>query len=133
LAPPNQGAELAVRLGDNELFRLIFGTGGRQLAGQWDEVEQRLAIPPCPFGILAGGQGEAGLNNPLISGEDDLVVTVAETRLAGAADFLIVPELHTFIMDSPDVRQYTLRFLQHGHFLSPEARQPIPAIEPGVR
>ena len=133
LAPPNQGAELAVRLRDNELFRLIFGTGGRQLAVEWDEVEQRLATPPCPFGILAGGQGEAGLNNPLISGENDFVVTVAETRLAGAADFLVVPKLHTFIMNSPEVRQYTLRFLQHGHFLSPEARQPIPAVEPGVR
>ncbi len=133
LAPPNQGAELAVRLRDNGLFRLIFGTGGRQLAVNWDEVERRLAIPPCPFGIVAGGPGEAGLNNPLISKENDLVVTVAETRLAGAADFLVVPEWHTFIMNSPEVRQYTLRFLQHGHFLSPQARQPIRAAEPDVR
>lgn len=133
LAPPNQGAELAVRMRDNELFRLIFGASGRQLAVQWDEVERRLAIPPCPFGILAGGQGEAGVNNPLISGDDDLVVTVAETRLAGAADFLVVPEFHTFIMDAPAVRQSTLRFLQHGYFLSSEARQPIPATAPSVQ
>ncbi len=133
LAPPNQGAELAVRMRDNKLFQLIFGTSGRQLAVQWGEVEQRLAIPPCPFGILAGGQRKAGVNNPLVSGENDLVVTVAETRLAGATDFLVVPELHTFIMDVPEVRQYILRFLQHGHFLSPDARQPIPAIEPGMR
>jgi len=129
LAPPNQGAELAERLRNNELFRLIFGTSGQQLAVRWDEVKQRLAVPPCPFGILAGGRGEGGLNNAVLAGDDDLVVTVEETRLAGAADFRVVPALHTFLMDEPVVRQYTLRFLQHGYFVSPEKRQPIAAAE----
>ncbi len=130
LAPPNQGAEIAQRMRNNDLFRLIAGTSGGQLAAGWDEVEQRLAIPPCPFGILAGGRGEGGLNNPLLAGDDDLVVTVEETRLEGAADFLVVPAWHSFLMDAPVVRKYTLQFLRHGHFVSPEARQPIPAMSP---
>ena len=131
LAPPNQGAQLAARLRHCELFRVVLGASGSQLAVDWDDVEQRLAIPPCPFGIVAGGGGDGGLTNPLLEGDDDLVVTVAETRLAGAADFLVVPVRHRFIMDAPAVRQSTLRFLRHGYFVSPEARQPISRPEGG--
>ena len=130
LAPPNQGAQIAEKLHNNKLFQLVFGLSGKQLSGAWNEIEQRLAIPPFPFGIVAGGRGEGGASNPLLTGDDDLVVTVEETRLPGAADFLVVPTLHTFIMDDPKVRECTLRFLQHGHFVSADSRQPIPAINP---
>ncbi len=124
LAPPNQGAQLAEKLHNNKLFQLIYGLSGSQLSGSWSEIERRLAVPSCPFGILAGGRGEGGMNNPVIEGDDDFVVTVDETRLAGAAGFLIVPELHTFFMDDPMVRECTLRFLQHGYFVSEQARSP---------
>ena len=58
-----------------------------------------------------------------------MVVTVEETRLPGAADFVIVPAVHTYIMDDSRVHEYTLRFLQHGYFIAPEAREPI-EVEP---
>jgi pimeloyl-ACP methyl ester carboxylesterase len=124
LAPPNQGSQIAEKLHNNKLFQLVYGLSGAQLSGSWGEIEQRLAIPPCPFGILAGGRGGSAVNNPLIEGDDDFVVTVEETRLAGAADFLIVPELHTFFMDDPMVRECTLRFLQQGYFVSEQDRMP---------
>jgi len=130
LGPPNQGAVIAERLKYNELFRLVYGVSGKQLSDNWSEVEQRLATPQFPFGIIAGGRGEGGANNPLLDGDDDFVVTIEETRLAGATDFLIVPALHTFFMDDTTVRESTLRFLQHGYFTSADARQPIPAIAP---
>lgn len=130
LAPPNQGAQIAEQFDNNKLFQMVYGLSGSQLSGAWDQVEQRLAIPPFPFGILAGGHGEGGANNPLLTGDDDFVVTVEETRLPGAADFLVVPALHTFFMDDATVRECTLRFLQHGYFISADSRQPIPAIAP---
>ena len=129
LAPPNQGAQIAEQLHNNELFQLVYGLSGNQLSGNWRDIEQRLAIPPCPFGILAGGRGQGGANNPLLDGDDDFVVTVEETRLPGAADFLVVPSMHSFFMDDSTVQECTLRFLQHGYFVSEAARQPIPAIE----
>ena len=92
-------------------------------------MQERLAIPPCPFGIIAGGDDDPEGGNPLLDGNDDMVVTVAETRLPGAADFVIVPALHTFIMDDAQVQEYTLRFLQHGYFIAPEVRRPL-ANEP---
>jgi hypothetical protein len=86
-----------------------------------------LTIPSCEFGILAGGRGDDIGRNPLLDGDDDFVVSVAETRLAGARDFMVVPALHTVIMDHPAVQEYTVRFLQQGFFQSAERRCPIPS------
>jgi pimeloyl-ACP methyl ester carboxylesterase len=127
LAPPNNGSALAARFKDNKLFRFIFGVSGTQLADQWKELEERLATPRCQFGIVAGSHSKGLATNPLLVGDDDFVVSVDETRLAGAHDFLVVPALHTFIMDDPQVRKCTLQFLQNGHFISEEKRQPIVA------
>ena len=128
LAPPNNGAALAERFQYDPVFRVVYGMGGQQFTKQWEQVQERLATPPCPFGIIAGGGVDRTGRNPLLEGDDDMVVTVEETRLPGAADFVVVPVLHTFIMDNPQVHEYTLRFLQHGYFVAPEARNPL-AVE----
>jgi hypothetical protein len=130
LAPPNNGATLAERFQYDPVFRVVFGTGGQQFTRQWEQVQERLATPPCPFGIIAGGGGDRTGRNPLLEGDDDMVVTVDETRLPGAADFVILPAVHTFIMDNSQVQEYTLRFLQHGYFIAEETRNPLPVESP---
>jgi pimeloyl-ACP methyl ester carboxylesterase len=130
LAPPNNGTQLAERFQKNSAFRLIFGKSGQELGRDWETVEKRLATPPCPFGIIAGGAVDGSDRNPLLVGDDDMVVSVAETRLAGAADFIVVPAVHTLIMDDPRVRDFTLNFLKYGFFVSADRRQPIPAEDP---
>lgn len=127
LAPPNNGAALAGRFQYDPTFRILFGTGGQQFTSQWDELQKHLSIPPFPFGIIAGGAEDSSERNPMLEGNDDLVVTVEETRLPGAADFVVLPVLHSFIMNDQRVQEYTLRFLEKGYFVSEAARQPIPA------
>jgi hypothetical protein len=127
LGPPNQGAQIAVALAGVGAFHLVAGASASQLAREWDELEANLATPACEFGILAGGRGAARGYNPLLEGDNDLVVSVESTRLAGAADFAVVPVMHTLMMDDRTVKEYTLRFLEHGYFISAEARRPIPA------
>lgn len=125
LAPPNNGAALARRLEGNPLFKLIFGVGGRQFTEDWEALQEHLAVPPCEFGIIAGGAEEDSGRNPLLEGNDDLIVTVEETKLAGARDFQVVPCAHTFIMNDTRAEAYTLRFLKHGHFISPQQRHEL--------
>lgn len=125
LAPPNAGASLAERFESNPVFRLLWGKSGAEIA-DWETLSPRLAIPRGEFGILAGGMGNRTGRNPLIEGDDDFVVSVDETRLPGATDFLVIPELHAVIMDSDAAQQATYRFLEHGFFRSSESRQPIP-------
>ncbi len=126
LAPPNNGAEFARKFADNSLFQAIWGKSGVELATDWESLERRLAVPACEFAIIAGGKGEASGNNPLLTGDDDFVVSVEETRLPGASDFAMLPVLHSLIMDDPKVQEYTLRFLWHGYLVAADQRQPIP-------
>jgi pimeloyl-ACP methyl ester carboxylesterase len=127
LGPPNRGAQIAEALAGVGAFHLVAGASASQLAREWDELEANLATPACEFGILAGGRGGERGYNPLLEGDNDLVVSVDSTRLAGAADFAVLPVVHTLMMDDRTVKEYTLRFLEHGYFISAEARRPIPA------
>jgi pimeloyl-ACP methyl ester carboxylesterase len=127
LGPPNQGAIAATALADNELFMAVAGPSGQQLGRDWAALQGRLATPQCEFGIIAGGLGNEHGFNPLLPGDNDFILTVASTRLAGARDFIVVPVVHNLEPHDPRVMQYTLRFLQHGYFKSAAKRHPIAA------
>jgi pimeloyl-ACP methyl ester carboxylesterase len=134
LGPPNNGAQLAQvaanLLDDHDLARLIMGASAWQLAREWGQTQKLLATPTFEFGIISGGLGDGQGLNPLLDGDDDLVVRVEETRLAGAADFRIVNARHSQMVHDPLVQQYMLTFLEHGYFTSAVERQPITAQEP---
>jgi hypothetical protein len=88
-----------------------------------------LATPQFEFGIISGGKQDGHGYNPLLSGDNDMVVTVEETRLAGARDFLSVPVIHTILMDDAAVQEATVRFLEHGYFIAEGQRQPIEPVK----
>jgi len=126
LGPPNQAARMAEVFGRQPWFGLLLGKAATQLRDLSRE-KNRLAIPSCPFCIIAGGRSGPRGYNPWLTGDNDLLVDVASTRLPGAADFVVVPVIHALMMANPVVQQYTLRFLETGAFISPESRHPIPA------
>lgn len=116
LGPPNQGSSIARQLSRTGVFGWVTGTGGLELGPNWEEFEAKLAIPHCPFGIIAGHLPEGPLRNPLVDGEGDFIVSVEETKLPGATDFLEVPRLHSTIMDYPEVHQAVANFLVNHRF-----------------
>jgi pimeloyl-ACP methyl ester carboxylesterase len=126
LGPPNNGTEMARKFQDNAIFRAVWGISGKELAIEWSALQEHLAVPTGEFGIIAGGKGTDEGRNPLLTGDDDFIVSIEETRLPGAADFLVRPVMHSFIMDDKTVQECTLRFLQHGYFVSADDRRPIP-------
>lgn len=115
LAPPNQGAAIADAMQGFSPYHLVFGRAGRDVTS---EVAAKLPSPPLPVGIIAGGLGDGDGHNPLLDGDDDGVVRVAETHLPDEADFLLVDSLHTFIMDAPEVIAAVQSFLRTGRFAS---------------
>lgn len=116
LGPPNQGAALARQLSRLQLFEWVTGKSGMQLGPEWETLQSQLAVPSCPFGIIAGSLSKQALNNPLLKESSDFVVTVEETKLAGAADFLVVDKMHTFLMDDQRVQQAVVNFMRHHRF-----------------
>ena len=85
-----------------------------------------LPIPDFEFAIVAGGRGNGAGFNPLIAGDDDLLVTVASAQLPGAADSMTIRSLHSFLPANAEVIDATVRFLQTGRLRKEGERQPIP-------
>jgi hypothetical protein len=125
LGPPNNGAQLARLFKDNKLFGLVTGPSGKQLALPPEEVSKRLATPAFEFGIIAGSCGDEGQSNPVVAGDDDLIVAVEETRLAGASDFLVIPSWHGTMLRDERVCESAARFLKEGYFVAADKRVPI--------
>lgn len=99
LAPPNRGASLASTLDKGGVIRGILGPSYVQIAQGFAES---LPVPDVPFAIFAG-------DAPGVPG--DGLLTVDETRLDGAAEHHVVPAIHTFIMNQPEVIRGTIAFL----------------------
>lgn len=84
-----------------------------------------MAAPDCEFAIIAGGKNNDKGYNPLLSGDNDGTISVETAKLPGASDFIVLPVLHTFIMNDAKVQELTLQFLQKGFFISEAERHPL--------
>jgi len=111
IAPPNQGSAIARTIKDLAPYRLIYGESGQELT-----PDDAALIPAMThdFAIIAGGKGDGRGYNPLLPGDDDGTVTVAETRLDGAKDFLIVRQIHGLISGHQATIRATINFLTRG-------------------
>jgi pimeloyl-ACP methyl ester carboxylesterase len=129
LGVPNLGAKMANHLKDVGLFKFVMGPAGQQLIEGDQSFIAGLPTPEFPFAVIAGARGTENGFNPLIPGDDDGTVSVEATRLPGAADFMTVPVLHSFLMGNKDVIAATRRFLSTGALRAKEASEPIPAAK----
>jgi pimeloyl-ACP methyl ester carboxylesterase len=119
LGPPNQGSELARKVAKISLLAALSNGAARELVLEWNRISQDLAVPPCPFGIVAGGKGDDRGYSSFLAGDDDAVVRVEETRLPGSHDFLLLPVHHAAMMKNSGVQQATAAFLNTGRFPPP--------------
>jgi pimeloyl-ACP methyl ester carboxylesterase len=115
IAPPNQGSRLAARLSGLPAYRWLTGQSGQNLS---PDTAARLPVPEAEFGIIAGGRGNDLGFNPLLPGDDDGFVSVEETRLDGARDFMLVRTTHGLMDDHPQTIDATISFLRDGQFLN---------------
>ncbi len=113
IAPPNQGSAIARLIKDVPAYRLIYGAAGQQLTPA--EVS-KIPVLDYPFAIIAGGKSDDDGFSPLLPGDDDGTVRLAETRLAGAKDFLVVPARHASISNHQKTIRAAVDFLKHGNF-----------------
>lgn len=112
LGPPNQDACITRLFHSEKMFQFAVKGTGEQLSEQLPKLSSQWGTPPCEFAVIAGGKSDNAGWNPLLEGDDDLIVRVEETKLPGAKHFSCVPVIHTFLMDDAEVQKITLAFLR---------------------
>lgn len=118
LSPPNQGSEAVDKIKDSWYFSLMNGPAGLQLTTSADSIPNQLGPVDYPVGIITGNK-QAFFDSwmlPFFRGAHDGKVSVERAKVIGMTDFLVVPESHSFIMNSSHVQNETIRFLQKGLF-----------------
>jgi pimeloyl-ACP methyl ester carboxylesterase len=124
LGSPAQGSSVAHALRDFAPFQIIAGDCGQALT---PHHAVRVPVPATEIAVIAGGSGKSGYN-PFLDGDNDGVVTVAETRLPGMeADFLILRSLHARLPLQRDAIAATVRFLDTGRLDGPPLKIPQPS------
>jgi triacylglycerol lipase len=119
IAPPNNGSEIACRVLALPGLRSIYGPAGQDLRDP-AVVAQICAVPRVPLLIIAGTRSfdwrnpTSYVGRRVLEPPHDGTVTVAETRLPGAAALLCVDETHTFLASHPRAIHAALRFVQCG-------------------
>lgn len=129
ISPPNHGAELADQWADNKLVEAVAGKPLEQLAPSkgWPELEKQLSTPNFEFGIIVGGRGDGEGYLDAIPGDDDGLLSVDTSKLAGASDFIQTKGIHQLMPQYKEVRAATLNFLLNGYFVSPTSKHPVVA------
>lgn len=111
LAPPNQGSELAESLAGLPPYHWIGGPSAAEIAAGPPFAPMPATVEVA---VIAGGTPGGRGFNPLLSENNDGVVTVGETRLAGARDSMTVTAIHTLIASMPETIDATRSFLETG-------------------
>ncbi len=121
LAPPNQGSELADKLGSIPFYKHITGPAGQQVGTGPNSVPNRLGPVSFELGVIAGSRSMNPFYSWLIPGPDDGKVAVSKTRVPGLRDFIVLDASHSFMMSNSSVIHQSLLFLRQGNFEHPQS------------
>ncbi len=118
LGPPNQGSAAVDELGDVPGVDWVNGPAGRQLGKGAASVPLQLGPADFELGVIAGTRTIDPITSAVLDDPDDGRVSVADTRLDGMDDFIIVEHSHAFMMRLDLPIELTIRFLRSGSFAS---------------
>ena len=116
LGPPNQGSKAIDELGDLPGFDWLNGPAGRQLGKGPQSVPLQLGAANFELGIIAGNRSIDPITSAVLDDPDDGKVSVADTKLEGMDDFIIVEHSHAFMMRLQRPIELTIQFLKYGYF-----------------
>jgi len=116
LAPPNQGSTMADYLLANDLLGPLLPEPAQQLGTGEDSVPLQLGPVEFELGVIAGNNSRALQSPGLENVPNDGTVAVAETRVEGMRDFIVLNVDHSFLMWRSAVLEQVVWFLREGHF-----------------
>lgn len=118
LGTPNGGSEIADFLSEKPFLQPLLGRAAPALVTRRSaRIDAMLGSVDYSVGIIAGDRPiMPGALARLIAGPNDGKVSVASTRLAAAADHIILPLSHAMLPYHPLAHRQVRHFLLHGRF-----------------
>jgi len=116
LGPPNQGTELSDFLNRIGFVERVIGPASLQLGTSDQNIPKQLGAVNFELGIIAGTKHNNPIFASLIEGENDGKISVANSKVAGMKDHLVLPVTHTFMMQNKTVIDQVKYFLENGRF-----------------
>lgn len=110
LASPSRPPRIAPLAQHNPIYKYFTNDCGQRVVTA--EFYKSLPEPNIPTTIIAGIGGPRGNWFPLAPEANDSVLTVQETQLGPEHAVILVPALHTFIMNSRETFQHIDRILR---------------------
>jgi predicted alpha/beta-hydrolase family hydrolase len=114
LGTPNQGTEAADHFSNGWLMKVL-GPTAQALGTDPDSFPKSLETPDYPVGIIAG-ELNSELNDPVIPGKDDGLVSVEATKIDTMTDFIIIETGHSMMRYDREVADQTIEFIRNGAF-----------------
>ena len=120
LGTPNGGSEIADRLKNLAAYRAFFGSAGQQLVTRRDAATSAL-LPAIDYeaGIIAGNRSVYPITSMALPRPHDGRVSVANTRLDGMADHIVIRTSHPWLVRNREAIAQTIAFLREGRFNTP--------------
>jgi len=118
LGTPNGGSEIADFLDQYDLLRPILGQAACALVTRRPaQIDAMLGTVDYPVGIIAGSRPVMPIAaGRLVPDPSDGKVSVASTRLAEAADHIVLPLPHSMLPYHASAHRQIRHFLGHGRF-----------------
>lgn len=114
LGTPNQGTALADYFSD-KWWAQFAGPTAMSLGTDENSLPNSLAAPNYPVGVIAGVI-KNDMNDKLLPGMDDGLVSIEATKLPGMQDFIVISTGHAMMRYNEEVAEQTVRFLRKGKF-----------------
>ena len=118
IAPPNQGAEIATFASRLNYNNWLFGENVEYMRTDKISLADSLAIPSIEFGIIAAARGAESGYNLFIDGANDGYISLPRTYLEGARDYMVISNMHFFVVYQKETLENVIHFLKHGQFKS---------------
>ena len=110
IAPPSRACMAAKVVHERTpLFRFLTRDAGQLLASE--EFMGSLPRPEVPTRLYAGTGGPRGRFSPFGDETNDSILTVDDTRIGPEDDLLLIPAIHSLIMNTTEVARNLIDFL----------------------
>ncbi len=114
LSPPNQGSEVADKIGHWWLYKKINGPAGQQLGTNHESIPKQLGPIYFDCAVITGDRSINWINSLMIPGKDDGKVSTTNSRIEGITAHKVHHVTHPYIMKRKAVIDDVIRFLKAG-------------------